>query len=53
MASPAPVASSAAVDTYDEALGSEEWEEVPVHTVTIHDRTAGVTYTVDVPQVCP
>ncbi|CAI5462006.1 unnamed protein product [Closterium sp. Yama58-4] len=45
-----------AIDTFtselDELEGmiDGEYEEVPVHTVTVHDRERGVTYTVDVPQ---
>ncbi|CAI7933041.1 unnamed protein product [Closterium sp. NIES-54] len=46
-----------AIDTFTseleelEGMVDGEYEEVPVHTVTVHDRERGVTYTVDVPQV--
>ncbi|CAI5503474.1 unnamed protein product [Closterium sp. Naga37s-1] len=45
-----------AIDTFTaeldelEGMVDGEYEEVPVHTVTVHDRERGVTYTVDVPQ---
>lgn len=45
--------SSAAVDTFDESIFGDDgsWEEVPVHTVIVHDRRDGSTYEVEVPQV--
>ncbi|CAI5486676.1 unnamed protein product [Closterium sp. Naga37s-1] len=45
-----------AIDTFTaeldelEGMVDGEYEEVPVHTVTVHDRERGVTCTVDVPQ---
>lgn len=46
--------SLAAVDTFpaDFTLpGEDEFYEVPVHTVTVHDRLSGKTYKFDVPEV--
>lgn len=55
LASPPHASEQTAVDTFSsEVDGVFDWEseydEVPVHTVVVHDRQTGVTYSVEVPQ---